>query len=414
MRRAIETERLGKRYRLGAGFHRYQTLRDALSSLGRGGVEPDAAQSVIWALRDVDLAVDQSEAVGIVGRNGAGKTTLLKILARITEPTAGVARTRGRVGALLEVGTGFHPELTGRENVYLNGAVLGMSRRDIRRRFDDIVAFAEVERFLDTPLKRYSSGMYLRLAFAVAAHLEPDIVVVDEVLAVGDAEFHRKCLGKMAEIGREGRTVLFVSHDLGAVTQLCPRAIWLDEGSVRCDGPAAETINAYLASTGRQSLRSEFPTEPGHPVQLVSVALTDERGEAREVPRRDEQLCIQLCFRTHERVPGLDFGVYVMNSRGVPVLEEYWSDRHADATVAVEPGDYEASVMVPPVLPAGEYVVGAWVGSTYDELSHREAFRFQLLPSPDDRQESLERARVVQPPLQWHLRRRLGDRVLLS
>ena len=200
----------------------------------------------MWALRDVDFEIEEGDVVGIVGRNGAGKTTLLKVLARIVRPTTGVVRMRGRVGALLEVGTGFHPELTGRENVFLNGVVLGMSRREIDRRFDDIVEFAGVERFLDTPLKRYSSGMYLRLAFAVAAHIDPDILVVDEVLAVGDAEFQRRCLGRMSEFGREGRTVVFVSHDTGAVGQLCRRAIWLEHGKVRDDGSVESVLAAYL------------------------------------------------------------------------------------------------------------------------------------------------------------------------
>src|SRR5262245_26450585 len=230
---AIEARNLGKRYRLGQSG--YATLREKLGS--RRGLQhgPTEARE-IWALRDLDLEIREGDVLGFVGRNGAGKTTLLKTIARIVRPTTGVVRVRGRVGALLEVGTGFHPELTGRENIYLNGVVLGMSRREIDRRFDDIVEFAGVERFLDTPLKRYSSGMYLRLAFAVAAHIDPDVVIVDEVLAVGDAEFQRRCLGRMSEFGREGRTVLFVSHDTGAVASLCSRAVWLDAGEIKADG----------------------------------------------------------------------------------------------------------------------------------------------------------------------------------
>jgi ABC-2 type transport system ATP-binding protein/lipopolysaccharide transport system ATP-binding protein len=213
----------------------------------------------VWSLRDVDLDVAEGEAVGLLGRNGAGKSTMLKVLTRITDPTSGTVRTRGRVGALLEVGTGFHPELTGRENVYLNGAVLGMARSEIDRQYDAIVDFSGVERFLDTPVKRYSSGMYLRLAFAVAAHLQADIMVVDEVLAVGDAEFQRKCLGKMADIERAGRTVVFVSHNLDAIQRLCPRSVWLEQGRVALSGPTPEVLDAYLSSGQAAVARSTFP-----------------------------------------------------------------------------------------------------------------------------------------------------------
>ena len=226
----IQAEGLGKRYRLGESG--YATLRERLDLRSRRRAAVDNGEREVWALRDVDLEIEEGDVVGIVGRNGAGKTTFLKTVARIVRPTTGVVRVRGRVGALLEVGTGFHPELTGRENVFLNGVVLGMSRREISRRFDDIVEFAGVERFLDTPLKRYSSGMYLRLAFAVAAHIDPDVIIVDEVLAVGDAEFQRRCLGRMSEFGREGRTVLFVSHDSSAVARLCRRAVWLEQGTL--------------------------------------------------------------------------------------------------------------------------------------------------------------------------------------
>src|SRR5215207_10459431 len=243
MAAAIVTEGLGKRYLLGERADAYGTLRAAV-----GGLVARRARSrreELWALRGVDLVVEQGEVVGVIGRNGAGKTTLLKLIARITEPTEGVARMRGRVGALLEVGTGFHFELTGRENIFFNGAVLGMSRREIERRFDEIVEFSGVERFLDTPLKRYSAGMYLRLAFSVAAHLEPVIVIVDEVLAVGDAEFQRRCITRMSELTDEGRTVLFVSHDLGAVGRLCNRVVWIDGGRTQHDGGAAELLASY-------------------------------------------------------------------------------------------------------------------------------------------------------------------------
>jgi lipopolysaccharide transport system ATP-binding protein len=262
----VTAERLGKRYRLRHQQREpYVTLRDAivaaatspLAWLNRraGGA---GATDDFWALRDVSFEVAPGEVVGIIGRNGAGKSTLLKILSRIVEPTTGRVTLDGRVASLLEVGTGFHPELTGRENVFLNGAILGMTRQEIRRKFDSIVAFAEVERFLDTPVKRYSSGMYVRLAFAVAAHLEPDILVVDEVLAVGDAEFQKKSLGKMHEVSRGGRTVLFVSHNMAAVQALCSRAIWLERGEVAASGPASAVVAQYLQ--GAQSVDRDLTT----------------------------------------------------------------------------------------------------------------------------------------------------------
>jgi lipopolysaccharide transport system ATP-binding protein len=253
----IRVEGLGKRYRIGAARERYVALRDVVTrgtrAFGRRllGRRPErSAYEDFWALKDVSFEVKRGECVGIIGRNGAGKSTLLKLLSRITEPTTGRFRVRGRVASLLEVGTGFHPELTGRENVFLNGAILGMKRAEIARKFDEIVAFAEVEKFLDTPVKYYSSGMYTRLAFAVAAHLEPEILIVDEVLAVGDAGFQKKCLGKMGEVAKDGRTVLFVSHQMSAITRLCERAVAFESGSLVVDAPAHETVHTYLSRGG--------------------------------------------------------------------------------------------------------------------------------------------------------------------
>jgi homopolymeric O-antigen transport system ATP-binding protein len=259
----IEVEKLGKQYRITAEQERYRTLRDAIvrafarpiRRVRSRGAAANEANSV-WALADVSFQARRGDVIGVIGRNGAGKSTLLKVLSRITEPTTGVARVRGRVGALLEVGTGFHPELSGRDNVYLNGTILGMRRSEISRKFDEIVEFAEVARFIDTPVKHYSSGMYLRLAFAVAAHLEPDILVVDEVLAVGDVEFQQKCLGKMDAVARGGRTVLFVSHNMPAVTHLCTRAISFANGQLVREGEVADVVGAYLRSSRASQVTS--------------------------------------------------------------------------------------------------------------------------------------------------------------
>ena len=260
----ITVEGLGKAYFLGRKFDKHQTLRDTIAGWGRGVrdkvrsrfADAGASDEAFWALKDATFDVNRGEVVGLVGRNGAGKSTLLKLLSRITEPTKGRARLRGRVASLLEVGTGFHPELTGRENIFLNGAILGMGRAEIQRKFDEIVAFSEVEKFLDTPVKRYSSGMYVRLAFAVAAHLEPEILIVDEVLAVGDATFQRKCLGKMGDVMRQGRTILFVSHNMDAVTSLCTHVVLIKDGRASERMTPDEGVKQYLAlEIGRASCR---------------------------------------------------------------------------------------------------------------------------------------------------------------
>jgi ABC-type polysaccharide/polyol phosphate transport system ATPase subunit len=298
----IHAEGLGKRYRRGLVAPNH-TLRDALNSFARSPLAAlrRTTQDTFWALQDVSLDVRNGEVLGLIGRNGAGKTTLLKILSRITRPTTGWVELRGRVRSLLEVGTGFHAELTGRENTYLSGSILGMSKREIERKFDEIVAFAEIEKFIDTPVKHYSSGMYVRLAFAVAAHLEPEILLVDEVLAVGDINFQKKCLGKMGDVARAGRTVVLVSHQLNQIRRLCHRVVWVDAGKVRQDGPAYEVVSAYesaMASSERdrgskdrkQSLKGRFGrweivhSETGEPHVLrslgpVTVAFTLEMDQ---------------------------------------------------------------------------------------------------------------------------------------
>jgi lipopolysaccharide transport system ATP-binding protein len=301
---AIRIAGLGKQYHLGAARANYSTLRDQLKDLAssslralvRRGRRQEARPS-FWALKDVSFEVNQGDVVGIIGRNGAGKSTLLKILSRITEPTEGSADIRGRVGSLLEVGTGFHPELTGRENVFLNGAILGMTRAEIKRRFDEIVAFAEVEKFIDTPVKHYSSGMYMRLAFAVAAHLEPEILIVDEVLAVGDAEFQAKCLGKMGQAAKSGRTVLFVSHNIASVQSLCNRCILLAGGRIRKQGRTDEVIAEYLRSSNNPPADLSVVTNRSGTGVLQLVGFWCEDADGRRIDQMSSGQDVTLVFK---------------------------------------------------------------------------------------------------------------------
>jgi len=322
---AIAASELSKQYTLGVGRRGYDTLRETIARVGRRSVDRLSGQrtsreprETLWALRELTFTIEQGEAVGLIGHNGAGKTTLLKILSRITEPTSGWADVTGRVGSLLEVGTGFHPELTGRENVFLNGAILGMRREEIRRRFDEIVAFAEIERFLDTPVKRYSSGMSVRLAFAVAAHLEPEILLVDEVLAVGDAAFQRKSLGKMNEVAREGRTVVFVSHNLAIIQALCRRGIVLEHGRVVADAPAREAIDRYLRTLEQAAAadllqRTDRDPRSWHDTRIRAVDVTAPGGHSGVViGGRPATIAVDLT----EELPGMDCRLAIVDSLG--------------------------------------------------------------------------------------------------
>jgi lipopolysaccharide transport system ATP-binding protein len=324
----IRAEGLGKKYMIGhaAERERYVALRDTLvrsthnlwrktadMARGRAILAGDTVEE-FWALKDVSFEVKRGEVLGIIGRNGAGKSTLLKILSRITEPSEGRVTIRGRVASLLEVGTGFHPELTGRENIYLNGAILGMTRAEIRRKFDEIVAFAEVEKFLDTPVKRYSSGMYVRLAFAVAAHLEPEILVVDEVLAVGDAEFQKKCLGKMSEVAGCGRTVLFVTHNLGSVQGLCPIALLLGRGRILVSGSTAEVITAYLNSSEPSSSFSRLP-QSTKPSLIAGTVLSPDLSFH---PISSDILAIQLRIMAPQQI-NTSIDIRIKDHLGIPV-----------------------------------------------------------------------------------------------
>jgi len=330
----IHAEGLGKKYIIGHETQResYTALRDVLVRgmqaflrkagdmiHGRPVIEGDELEEV-WALRDVNFDVKRGEVVGIIGRNGAGKSTLLKILSRITEPTTGRVHIRGRVASLLEVGTGFHPELTGRENIFLNGAILGMTRAEIKQRFDDIVEFAEVAQFLDTPVKRYSSGMYVRLAFAVAAHLEPEILIVDEVLAVGDVQLQKKCLGKMEDVARTGRTVLFVSHNLAAIAHLCARGLVLGQGRLLFAGTSMEAVEQYTQATAnREKPLDVLATSPEGEIQLTSVQFLDHQGRITDCALSGHELTFQLYIHARSRISNTVVSIGIDDTLGTRV-----------------------------------------------------------------------------------------------
>jgi lipopolysaccharide transport system ATP-binding protein len=421
----ISVENLGKRYLLRhqarqESAYQYLTLREEAGRWARGLFRrspgaPRASREEFWALKDVSFEIEEGKAVGIIGRNGAGKSTLLKILSRITEPTEGRATLRGRVASLLEVGTGFHPELTGRENIFLNGAILGMTRAEIRGKFDEIVDFAEVERFLDTPVKRYSSGMYVRLAFSVAAHLEPEILIVDEVLAVGDATFQRKCLGRMEQVTGEGRTVIFVSHNMGAVSSFCHRALLLEGGSVVKSGPTTEVVPAYYRRGGSSPSEVDYEKAgirvEGSGAQLLSACITDLAGETRSSVAIDEPCQVRMRYRLK---PG---------SEGSPYPNFHFFDSAGNYAFAVLPnnvslpssaGDYEAICEVPEgFLNDGTFFIG--LALTYIRKGadvaffERDALTLQVF---DPIERTLHTSRngyagtisgVVRPKLNWHI-----------
>lgn len=375
---AIRATDLGKQYRIGASPEQYNTLRDSIVGIFRApirrirqGLLPADVQSgddennIIWALKDISFEVKRGQVLGVIGRNGAGKSTLLKVLSRVTEPTRGEVEIRGRVGSLLEVGTGFHPELTGRENTYLNGAILGMRRSEIDQKFAEIVSFSGVEKFIDTPVKRYSSGMYLRLAFAVAAHLEPEILVVDEVLAVGDAEFQRKCLGKMNDVAEQGRTVLFVSHNMSAILRLTEESIVLERGQIVMRGPTMETVDYYMSSgfskTGeRQWVRDEVPKNAG-PFVPMALRVQDSKGHVVDMVRSTEPISIEIEYKLDESIQGLRVGLYLMSMRGEHVFTSFDTDDPAKyGQYGVRPaGHYRSQCTIPAdYLNEGRYALG--------------------------------------------------------
>jgi lipopolysaccharide transport system ATP-binding protein len=413
----ISVENLSKRYTLRHQQGGYRTLRDALSEkarsmLGRNGHATPATQEEFWALKDVSFEINRGDVVGIIGRNGAGKSTLLKILSRITEPTSGTIRLGGRVASLLEVGTGFHPELTGRENIFLNGAILGMTKAEIRGKFDEIVAFAEVEKFLDTPVKHYSSGMYVRLAFAVAAHLDPEILVVDEVLAVGDVAFQKKCMGKMRDVAEHGgRTILFVSHNMMALRRLCSRAILLSSGKVECDASVEESLRQYAASD-RQRARHEWPDgeRPGNErARLSFVAVESDRREGSEV-FMDQSVHIVVGFDVTAPTAMVNVSVHLLTREGECVFA---SANLPSAVLGVDPlagvklskGSYVSRCTIPAdFLNDGEYRVSAFVVENAGNVIGRadEVLSFTVIDNGSMRAEFTGKwIGAIRPRLPW-------------
>lgn len=385
---AIRVKELSKLYYLGEKApYSFRELLSGLVSFKNQGA--DAARE-LWSLRDLTFDVNEGEAVGIVGHNGAGKSTLLKILSRITKPTSGTAEIHGRVGSLLEVGTGFHSELSGAENIYLNGAILGMRRTEIKKRFDEIVAFSEMEKFLYTPVKHYSTGMYMRLAFSIAAHLEPDVLIVDEVLAVGDVGFQKKCLRKMREVGESGRTVFFVSHDMQAVTRLCSRVLWLQSGSLRGDGEAKATVSQYLherAETGASKVWENETDQPGNDfARLLSLRIRDEEGNTISSADIGKPVGIEITYRVKSDGKRTVPGVQLYNEQGFCVFVSHdwftgWRDRERQS------GDYVSTVWIPGnFLSEGSLFVTA-VAATYEPFDQhfieRDAVTFNVVDSSD-------------------------------
>lgn len=388
---AIRAENLSKLYRIGARQARYKTIRESLVDTLAApfrGLPRNPQSNYIWALKDVSFDIKQGEVVGIIGRNGAGKSTLLKILSRITKPTEGRVEIRGRVGSLLEVGTGFHPELTGRENTYLNGAILGMKKAEIERKFDGIVAFAELERFIDTPVKHYSSGMYVRLAFAVAAHLQPEILLVDEVLAVGDVAFQKKCLGQLRHVATQGRTVFFVSHNLAAIKQLCHRGILIHEGRIRNEGSIGTVIESYIGAGANSrnpvDLAPEDHVTGINGIRVLSVTLLNGIGDSFVLPwKRPVRLAIAL--QVTRPLHNINLGLGITTLDGFPILTVHHTDKGAEP-ISLSPGFYRVQAEVENPLRLGTYnvILGAHEAVAKTSIFYiPNAIRLEVVSSTD-------------------------------
>lgn len=389
----IKVENLGKKYLLHhqqKGRSQYKALRDVLVDSSKSimqkfnplhkSISNDYFEKEFWALNNVSFEIQQGDRVGIIGRNGAGKSTLLKLLSRITEPTNGRICIKGRIASLLEVGTGFHPELTGRENIFLNGAVLGMGKSEIKKKFDEIVDFAEVENFLDTPVKRYSSGMYVRLAFAVAAHLEPEILVVDEVLAVGDAEFQKKCLGKMENVSKEGRTVIFVSHNMGSISKLCDKAIWLAQGKVKNIGKPDLIIDKYLSQSYSNQSHVQFSEQPQKKGQILSVSLFNQVGQPTSDFSIGSTVIAEIVFTISEAVKGCHLACIITTIEGIHLFSTADTDAIPELFKIRNPGKYTARAIIPTeFLNTGTYHMAVGIGiPNVESFDRQESVTFCL------------------------------------
>lgn len=425
MATAISVKNIGKQYKIGAAESkfRYNMLRDVIVDTVAapvrlvkamvGKAEHKQNQNFVWALKDVSFDLEEGKVLGIVGRNGAGKSTLLKILSRVTEPTVGTVSVRGRVGSLLEVGTGFHPELTGRENIYMNGAILGMKRTEIDSKFDEIVDFSEVTQYIDTPVKRYSSGMYLRLAFAVAAHLEPEILVVDEVLAVGDAEFQKKCLGKMGDVAQQGRTVLFVSHNMSAILRLTQEAIVLNKGQLIMRAPTQEAVDYYLSSgqaqAGQRIWEADEVPASSQPFRPISLKIMNRSGKAVDTVRSAEPVTVEFEYQLDAPVTGLRVGMYLSTMRGEYVLTSFDTDapnlfEKFDARTA---GRYISRAEIPAdIFNEGRYTIGVNASSfgvrRYFMDENAIAFNVDITGAPGTHWPE-PRVGPVRPRLNWKI-----------
>jgi len=425
MTTAISVKNIGKRYKIGAAEtkFRYNMLRDVIVDTVAAPIRIAKAlvgksdrwmnQNYVWALRDISFDLEEGKVLGIVGRNGAGKSTLLKILSRVTEPTTGTVTVRGRVGSLLEVGTGFHPELSGRENIYMNGAILGMKRAEIDSKFDEIVEFSEVGQFIDTPVKRYSSGMYLRLAFAVAAHLEPEILVVDEVLAVGDAEFQKKCLGKMNDVAQQGRTVLFVSHNMSAILRLTQEAIVLHKGQMIMRGPTQEAVDYYLSSGQSQAGEKIWDAESVGVANAeftpLSLKVKDRSGKVVDTVRSVEPVTLEFEYQLNSSITGLRVGLYISTMRGEYIFTSFDTD---DASLYEEfdtrhAGRYISRAEIPAdMFNEGRYMVGVNASSfgvkRYFMDENALAFNVDISGAPGA-QWAEPRVGPIRPRLKWKI-----------
>ena len=413
--KVVTVENIGKQYKIFSEVNRYMTLRDKIVEAVKSPIKTllhPTGSETFWALRDISFDVDRGMVLGIIGKNGAGKSTLLKILSRVVEPTEGRAEIRGRVGSLLEVGTGFHPELTGRENIYLNGAILGMKRADIDRKFDEIVAFSEIEQFLDTPVKRYSSGMYMRLAFSVSAHLEPEILIVDEVLAVGDAEFQKKCLGKMSDVAGGGRTVLFVSHNMSAVLRLTQECIILEHGKMIKRAPSQEAVDYYLSNDyeqgGERRWRAdEIPSST--PFRPIALRVRNAQSVVTDSLRSVDPVTVEFEYELDSTIPGLRTGIYLATTRGEFVFTSFDTDEVSrfDQYTDRKSGHYISRCTIPAnMLNEGRYVLGvnASVFKVKSYFSDQNAVILNVnVSGAPGMQWGESRQGVVRPALDWEI-----------